>query len=126
MAQRGPWWCGCELPTETWHNRGRGPDNCSIFCRAIMPYFIRLLACTGASVNICNVGHPVVRVIRQHRHLGASDVRERWAEKSVPVENDNPIRFTGFYGNAEPTKAMLVEYAKKGGSVCYGEMDHWG
>ncbi|PPS01653.1 hypothetical protein GOBAR_AA19008 [Gossypium barbadense] len=37
MAQRGPWWCECELPTIG------GPGTCSIIYRAIMPYFIRLL-----------------------------------------------------------------------------------
>ncbi|PPR83826.1 hypothetical protein GOBAR_AA36887 [Gossypium barbadense] len=78
MAQRGSRWCGCELPTVG------GPGTCSIFYHAIMPYFIRLLVCTGASGNIpwyWSSG------IGQHRHLGASDVQERWAKKGVPVSD---------------------------------------
>ncbi|PPS13418.1 hypothetical protein GOBAR_AA07161 [Gossypium barbadense] len=103
-------------------------------CRAIMPYFIQLIACAEASGTIRNVGHPVVRFIGQHRHLGASKCRMKgclvvnacgksgglvmmWKtgtkveiksffgnhiDSFIHDKNDKPIRFTGFYGNADP------------------------
>ncbi|TYJ21881.1 hypothetical protein E1A91_A08G091700v1 [Gossypium mustelinum] len=62
-------------PQETWHNGGRGPGTCSISCRAIMPYFIRLL----------------VFLLGQQKKFSIKNTKCKWRKKIAPI--------SGMYGS---------------------------
>ncbi|PPS07753.1 hypothetical protein GOBAR_AA12885 [Gossypium barbadense] len=110
MAQRGPWWCGCEFPT-VGHLFNFLP------CRAIMPYFIRLLACKRASDNIRNIGHSMVRIIGQVIQ-GTAHAHRMLRHRCPPP----PVRFRAVLRRSIP--AMIQTSGTFGPQSC-GSLVHY-
>ncbi|PPR87540.1 hypothetical protein GOBAR_AA33138 [Gossypium barbadense] len=56
------------------------------------------------AVNACGKSGGLVMMWKEGTNFEVKSYSSNHIDSLIRVENDNPIRFTGFYGNADPTK----------------------